>query len=270
MNKPRKIYWDSSCFICLLNRTPVDEARREICEDVLHHARSNAIILRTSTWTIAEVIRPRMSISKPLPAWADQAIAAIEKEYPEARKELELLWSRHQSSTLTYKLTDEQIEIIQAMFEWDYLELVNLDQRFAEKAVEISRNYGLKAPDAVHAASAILSGCDVLQRWDRDFNKIASLISVEDPVRLSDPTLFDALKAGQVATAKQEAIDEFPDHLELPSEQATSEAGTTSDEVAAVISETNDSAPRVEPEMSVKDKPVVPTSKQEEDQNAES
>ena len=192
MKKPRKIYWDSSCFICLLNKTPVDEARRDICEDVIRHARNNAIIIHTSTWTIAEVIRPRITVSKPLPNWAVKAIAAIKTEYPEAQKELELLWSRHQSSTLTYKLTDDQIDKIQGMFEWDFLELVNFDQRFAEKAVELSRTCGLKAPDAVHAASAILSGCDVLQRWDRDFNKIANLISVEDPVRLSivDPEIW--------------------------------------------------------------------------------
>ena len=50
----QKLYWDSSCFLCFLNKTETD--RRAICEDVLNHARIKAIHLYTSTYTIAEVI----------------------------------------------------------------------------------------------------------------------------------------------------------------------------------------------------------------------
>jgi len=67
------------------------------------------------------------------------------------------------------------------MFEWDWLKKVQLDQIVASKAVEFQRDYNLKPGDSVHAATAIRIKADVLQRWDRDFNKISHLIPVEDP-----------------------------------------------------------------------------------------
>ena len=71
------------------------------------------------------------------------------------------------------------------MFEWPFLKKMYVDERVASRAVEYARDFGLKPGDAVHAASAILQSCDVLQRWDRDFDKVQHLIKVEDPKRLS-------------------------------------------------------------------------------------
>src|SRR2546426_3764531 len=143
MSDRRKIYWDSSCFICFLNRS--EAARRRVCEDILHHAQDRKIEIWTSTWTIVEVVRPKRSS---LPA--------------------------------SSKLTPAQIGQIQAMFEWDWLKKVQVNQIIATKAVELQRDCNLKPGDSVHAATAIRIRADVLQRWDRDFNRISRIIPVED------------------------------------------------------------------------------------------
>src|SRR6266568_8319325 len=141
MSEAQKLYWDSSCFICFLNKDEAD--RRIICEDVLRHARNGDVEIWTSTWTIVEVIRPKRHGSAPLPPWAIKAIEAIRKEFPKAQQELETLWKRYQSNDPATKLTPEQIKNIQAMFEWPFIKKINLDEPVAIKAVELARDYGL-------------------------------------------------------------------------------------------------------------------------------
>jgi len=185
MNDPRKLYWDSSCFICLLNDADYERARRAICEDILYNAQHNAVQIWTSTYAIAEVIRPKRHGSAPLPEWAIKAIAAVEKEFPQVAAELPALWKRYQSNDPTQKLTNEQIALISSMFEWPFIKLIELNEPIAFKAVELARDYGLKPADSVHAASAIIRKVDVLQRWNRDFSKVAALIDVKDPEQIS-------------------------------------------------------------------------------------
>ena len=43
----------------------------------------------------------------------------------------------------------------------------------------------LKPADSIHAASAYLKKVDALQRWDKDYEKVSSLITVEEPKRMS-------------------------------------------------------------------------------------
>ena len=76
MNERRKIYWDSSCFICLLNKAEAD--RRRVCEDVIRHAQNAEFDIWTSTWTIVEVIRPKKKygIVPRFPLWTVKAFAA--------------------------------------------------------------------------------------------------------------------------------------------------------------------------------------------------
>jgi len=67
-----------------------------------------------------------------------------------------------------------------------------VDQRIAEKAVELARDFGLKPADSVHAATAILAEIPTLQRWDKDYDKVAHLIEIEDPKMISkQPDLVD-------------------------------------------------------------------------------
>jgi predicted nucleic acid-binding protein len=182
----KKIYWDTSCFICFLN--PDEKERRLICEDILRHAEQGEIEIWISTWVIVEVIRPKKPGSEPLPIWADKAIKAV----PEADQPLRELWSRYQRSAPITKLTDEQTLKIRAMFEWPFLKKIYVDERVAEKAVELSRQFGLKPGDSVHVASAIIGKCSSLQKWDKDFEKVKSLITIEEPVRITPQrTLFE-------------------------------------------------------------------------------
>lgn len=181
MSEPRKkrIYWDSSCFICFLNS---DEAERGyICEDILNDANAGKVELWISTWVIVEVIRPKQPGDAPLPEWAKKAIKAV----PEVLLPLEELWKRYQRNNPSQKLTDEQVQMISSFFESPFIKKAEVGLIVANRAVELSRTYGLKPADSVHAATALEWKCDVIQRWDRDYSKVAALIPSEEPTRIS-------------------------------------------------------------------------------------
>jgi predicted nucleic acid-binding protein len=190
MSKLRTVYWDTSCFICFLNRKEDD--RRLICQDVLVHAQRGDIEIWTSTFTIAEVIRPRrmQPVIPALPEWATKPLTSKEAEiqtlFASAQNKIQEIWEYYHRNTTPYeKLTKSQINKISEMFDWKWLGKILVDERTARKAVELARDYDLKPADSIHAASAILKKVDALQRWDRDYDKVKSLITVEDPVRLS-------------------------------------------------------------------------------------
>jgi predicted nucleic acid-binding protein len=183
----KRLYWDTSCFICFLN--PDETERRAICEDVLHHAERGELEILISTWVIVEVIRPKKPGNEPLPKWAIQAIEKV----PDAELPLKELWKRHQRSPTAQKLTDEQITKIESMFEWPFVKKLYLDERTAKKAVELCRQFELRPGDAVHVASALIGKCDSLQKWDKDFDKVKHLIAIEEPSRISpQKSLFEA------------------------------------------------------------------------------
>jgi predicted nucleic acid-binding protein len=148
--KVNKIYWDSTAFICFLGR--IEGERRKICEDILYHARDGKVNLYTSTFTVAEVIRPHV---------------------------LDIARTR--------LLSAEEIAEIQEMFQWPWVKKIDLDQRVARQAVELERDYALSIADSIHAASAIVARVDVLQHWERkdEFGKISRLIAVEHPRMLT-------------------------------------------------------------------------------------
>jgi predicted nucleic acid-binding protein len=152
-DKPRRIYWDSGCFLCFLNKK--EAVRRQICEDILQNAKVGKVVIYTSTFTIAEVIYPKRST------------------LPNPRK-----------------LTPVEITKISGMFRWPWLRKVDLDQRTAFYAVDLAREHNLLPADAVQAASAILQKVDALQRWDRDFSAISHLVRVEEPTRMSPQAAF--------------------------------------------------------------------------------
>jgi len=182
MSKPRKVYWDTTCFICFLNRN--EDVRRKICEDVLVHAERGEIEIWTSTWTIVEVIRPRRAQAAipALPPWAAKAF----KEMPDAGRQLTEMWGYYHRNTAPFEqLAPDQIKKIEGMFQHPWLHKIVVDERVSTKAVELCRTVSIKPADAVHAASAILKKVDCLQRWDRDFDKVQHLIAVEEPQRLS-------------------------------------------------------------------------------------
>ena len=153
----RHIYWDTSCFVCFLNRSELE--RRAICEDILRNAKEGLVSLYTSAFTIAETLYPRRS------------------NLPNPRR-----------------LPPEEAKLITDMFRWSWLKKIDVDQRIAFYAAELARDYNLRPGDSIHAATAILApNINTLQRWDRDFNRIANLIDVEDPGRISLQGAFDEI-----------------------------------------------------------------------------
>ena len=140
----RHIYWDTSVFLCFLNRGEDD--RRKICEDILQHARDEEVEIFTSTFTIAEVIRPK------------------NRSIPNSRQ-----------------LAPDEVIKIKAMFRWPFITPIELDERTASFASDLAREHNLMPADAVHAASAILWKLDVLQAWDRDFSSVSEKIRVDQP-----------------------------------------------------------------------------------------
>jgi predicted nucleic acid-binding protein len=221
---PKKLYWDSSCFICLLDDSPASSLRRSICNDVLKHAELGEVEIWISTWVIVEVIRPKKRGMEPLPLWAVESIKAV----PMAKEPIEELWARYQRNAPSNKLSKEQIERIQGMFEWPFIKKMYVDDRIAAKAVELSRDYGLKPGDSVHAASAILKPCDELQNWDKDFDRIKLLINVQEPKMLTPkPPLFEDI-------AEEELIGSaFKEHESEPAPVPT--AAPTTPEVEGVV-----------------------------------
>jgi predicted nucleic acid-binding protein len=162
-----KIYWDSTVFLCFLKKHEGD--RRNICEDILYHARDGRVTLYTSTFTIAEVIRPQT--------------ACVAGARP---------------------LSREEIAEMQAMFQWPWVKKVDLDQRVARKAVELERDFALSAADSIHAASAIIAQAEVLQHWERkeEFGKVSRLIRVEQPQMLT----YGALTETRASRSRQNAM----------------------------------------------------------------
>ena len=153
----RHIYWDTSCFICFLNRSELE--RRAVCEDVLRNAQNGSIALYTSSLTIAETLYPRRT-SLPSPR----------------------------------RLSRAEANRITGMFRWRWLRKIDVDQRIGFHASELARDYNLYPNDAIHAATAILTpNVDTLQRWDRDFSRVAHLVNVEDPSRLSIQGVFEQI-----------------------------------------------------------------------------
>jgi predicted nucleic acid-binding protein len=150
----RKLYWDTSIFLCFLNQAEND--RREICEDILQNAQNGEVTIYTSAYTIAEVIRP--------------------KHIPKVKSRL---------------LTANETGLIRGMFKWPWIKKISLDPRIADAAVELARTHGLWPADAVHAASALsIERLDALQAWDRDFSYLGGKITVEEPQLITKQLTF--------------------------------------------------------------------------------
>lgn len=163
----RRIYWDTSIFLCFLNRDELE--RSKICEDVLQHAAMDEVLILTSTYTIVEVIRPK-----------------------------------RRSLPTSKLLTPTQIEKIKGMFRWPFIQTIELDDRTALYASDLARGHGLSPADAVHAASAILCKAEVLQAWDRDFTSISQQIPVEEPQLISKQLKFEGVEGSRIGPTPED------------------------------------------------------------------
>lgn len=193
MSEIRKLYWDTNCFIAYISGAHPDEAHRSsICVDVLENAERTTVEVWTSVFTIAEVIRRKLPApnNKPLPKWTK----AIKEKAPEALTRVQELWDfqcRRTAGTKALKV--EEVTQLQEMFSWAFIRKIQLDERIARKAVSISQKYGLRAPDAIHVASAMERGCACIQTFDTDYSAISHLIAVEEPTVISAQAMLPGI-----------------------------------------------------------------------------
>ncbi len=98
-NRPLKVYWDSCCFLAILN----GETEEDACKETIHQAKSGEIELYVSPLTMAETVRPRLS-PKPTPKEVrDRVVDFFENDYIKvvnierevARRSLDFCWDHN-------------------------------------------------------------------------------------------------------------------------------------------------------------------------------
>lgn len=143
MGEYKKPYLDSSVFIGWVKAEVVEGIERgRIAECILSSAEKGDFFVYTSALTLAEVHK-----------------------------------MKHGSA-----LTDDNDKRILDYLERNSVKLIDIDRRVGEKANELCRQYGLSPNDAVHLASALKAGCEVLLAWDRRFTDVSITdISIEEP-----------------------------------------------------------------------------------------
>ncbi len=204
--KPKKVYWDASCFISLISGDdPIEGPRASICEDILNNARNDKVEIFTSVWTIVETIRPKSTPDvPPLPDWAQLLNAKNDEDellFPEAIEEFAKFFTYFKKKTAPSRLLPEEKAIkIRQMFDWKWIRLVQVTPAIAHRSVDIARAHNMKPGDAVHVATALNRECELIHRWDKDFRRTDSLIPSKDPewmtvqaqpeLPLSTPTLL--------------------------------------------------------------------------------
>ena len=123
-----------------------DEVERaNICQQILEDAAAGNTVVITSALTLAEVVKRKG-----------------EPVLPES----------------------DELTIIR-FFEQPYLLIHDVTRVVAEQARRLSRTYGLKPPDAIHLATALLANADVFETWNiNDFGRISSgelAITIREP-----------------------------------------------------------------------------------------
>ena len=120
-------------------------ARAEICERILDEAAIGECVIITSAFALAEVVKARGRVT----------------------------------------LTVDEETAITGFFEHSYIKVHDVTRAVAEKARGIVRQHGLKPPDAVHLATALMANADVFETWNT--NDFAPLVG-EVPIEIREPT----------------------------------------------------------------------------------
>jgi predicted nucleic acid-binding protein len=76
----------------------------------------------------------------------------------------------------------EDAKKIRSFFNNDYISVYQVDRGIAEKAAEISREYNLTPPDAIHIATAIKRPCLHLQTYDGEQNRRGKLLRFHNKI----------------------------------------------------------------------------------------
>ena len=75
---------------------------------------------------------------------------------------------------------------IRDFFEHQFIQPIDVTREIAEKAQELGAEHGINPIDAIHLATAIWWGCDVLLVWDKRFSQPFEGETLEG-VRVTEP-----------------------------------------------------------------------------------
>jgi predicted nucleic acid-binding protein len=143
-NKLPLHYWDSCNFISILKNDP---AHYQGCFDVLNEASEGRLLIVTSSITLAAIVKIAENSQKKSPAL----------------------------------INSEESEKIRKFFQHEYFVFLDFDRKTAEISRNISMEFGIKAFDAMHIASAIRAKVDFFETSDGDLiNKMDK--NVGDPL----------------------------------------------------------------------------------------
>jgi uncharacterized protein len=75
------------------------------------------------------------------------------------------------------KLIDKEASLVESkrFLNMPNIKLIIVDEILLKKAQDMMEKYNLKPRDAIHIASAIISGCDEIVSDDSDFDKVKEL-----------------------------------------------------------------------------------------------
>lgn len=132
MTNNNRFYWDSCAWLGLVNQ---EQSKMEALADIYEQARKGKFELWTSTISFVEVYQ-----------------LDVERRFEEK----------------PYK--EENLEIIEQLFEQDFIKLIPVDMEIARCARRLRRQIkGLqKAADSVHLASALRWSLDELHTYDQN------------------------------------------------------------------------------------------------------
>jgi predicted nucleic acid-binding protein len=143
-NFPKRVYWDACVWIALIQKEKIQkpggviEDREQMCREVIESAKKGNIEILTSALCLAEVCK-----------------------HPDLR-------------------TSQTSDKIAAFFEREFIFVVNVDTAVGERArgLMMSGHSGLKPPDAIHLATALLTvGVDEMHTFDGRLLDLDGLLS---------------------------------------------------------------------------------------------
>jgi predicted nucleic acid-binding protein len=157
-----KVYWDANMWLGLING---ESAKIRAIEFIYQSAKKGTYDIYTSTMSFVEVFRLRSEaqLTKPLP--------------------------------------ESNLDIIEKMFEQDFIKLISVDMEIARNARRLRRQLEFKgAPDSIHLASALrwnvdalhtYDGCDLLKFNNQLKSHNGQLLRICEPEEPQDGPLFD-------------------------------------------------------------------------------
>lgn len=123
-------YWDSACFLAVMKNEP----QSQLCDGVIQAAEAREVLIVTSTWTLAEVIR-----IKGLNA-----------------------------------MTEAEDDVIRGFFEKDYIALRAVTEEIGHLSRRLAWQQQYSPKDAIHVATALDAKCAVLDTFDLNLIKLGA------------------------------------------------------------------------------------------------